>query len=274
VSEYTGLNMRVLVTRPRKEAVGWVNDLIRSGFDAVAIPLLEIAAVEDTGALQHAWHHLDDYAGVMFVSGNAVDFFFASKPDSALCNHGFSAIKTRAWGPGPGTASALLRAGLAPECMDSPAADSGQFDSESLWQMVGQQVKPGARVLIVRGGQLNGLSSGVDSGVGRDWFATQVIQAGGKVDYVVAYRRGAPALSAVMRSMAADSTRPPAVWLFSSSEAVGNLRVSLPGLDWSCARAVVTHPRIAQAARAAGFGVVCESRPALSDIMASIKSLA
>ncbi len=273
MSEHTGVNMRVLVTRPRKEALGWVNDLIRSGFDAVAFPLLEIAPVNDTGALQHAWHHLDDYVGVMFVSANAVDFFFASKPDPALGIHGFSAIKTRAWGPGPGTASALLRAGVAPECIDSPAADAGQFDSESLWQMVAQQVKPGARVLIVRGGQLNGESAGVDLGVGRDWFATQVMQAGGRVDHVVAYRRGAPALSTAMRNMAAESNCPPAVWLFSSSEAVGNLRVSLPGLDWSSARAVVTHPRIAQAARVAGFGVVCESRPALRDIMASIKSL-
>ncbi|MGE3348297.1 MAG: uroporphyrinogen-III synthase, partial [Ramlibacter sp.] len=40
------------------------------------------------------------------------------------------------------------------------------------------------------------------------------------------------------------------------------------------ARAVATHPRIAQAAREAGFGVVCESRPALADVVASIESFA
>ena len=38
--------------------------------------------------------------------------------------------------------------------------------------------------------------------------------------------------------------------------------------------AVATHPRIAQAAGAAGFAVVCESRPALVDLLASIESLA
>ena len=59
------------------------------------------------------------------------------------------------------------------------------------------------------------------------------------------------------------------VWLFSSSEAVGHL----PAADWSQARAVATHPRIAEAVRAAGWGVVVESRPALTDILASIESM-
>jgi uroporphyrinogen-III synthase len=64
------------------------------------------------------------------------------------------------------------------------------------------------------------------------------------------------------------------VWLFSSSEAVANLRALLPDQSWQQARAVATHPRIAQAARDAGFAVVCESRPALADVVASIESFA
>ncbi|MDQ3273162.1 MAG: uroporphyrinogen-III synthase, partial [Pseudomonadota bacterium] len=59
------------------------------------------------------------------------------------------------------------------------------------------------------------------------------------------------------------------VWLFSSSEAVGHL----PPGDWSQGRALATHPRIAEAARAAGWGVVVESRPTLADIVASIESM-
>jgi uroporphyrinogen-III synthase len=63
-----------------------------------------------------------------------------------------------------------------------------------------------------------------------------------------------------------------AVWLFSSSEAVANLQACLPGQDWGAARALTTHGRIAEAARAAGFGVVREARPALADILASLES--
>jgi uroporphyrinogen-III synthase len=63
------------------------------------------------------------------------------------------------------------------------------------------------------------------------------------------------------------------VWLFSSAQALANLRRLLPGQDWSGARAVATHPRIAAAVRNAGFGVVCESRPVLAELVASIESI-
>ena len=52
--------------------------------------------------------------------------------------------------------------------------------------------------------------------------------------------------------------------------------VSLPDLsrlDWRRARAVATHPRIAETLRAAGWGVVVESRPALQDVMAVVRSI-
>jgi uroporphyrinogen-III synthase len=62
------------------------------------------------------------------------------------------------------------------------------------------------------------------------------------------------------------------VWLFSSSEAVENLR-KVSDSQWSKALAIATHPRIAQAAKDAGFGVVYESRPLLADVAASIESL-
>ncbi|MEG2631782.1 MAG: uroporphyrinogen-III synthase, partial [Comamonas sp.] len=46
----------------------------------------------------------------------------------------------------------------------------------------------------------------------------------------------------------------------------------LPGTDWRQARALATHPRIAAAARQAGFGLVQECRPSLNDVAASIES--
>jgi uroporphyrinogen-III synthase len=61
-------------------------------------------------------------------------------------------------------------------------------------------------------------------------------------------------------------------WLLSSTEALGNLIASLPGHDWQHAKAVATHPRIAKAAQAAGFGTVLESRPLIQEVIASIES--
>ncbi|WP_431273802.1 hypothetical protein ACQ858_16885 [Variovorax ureilyticus] len=74
-----------------------------------------------------------------------------------------------------------------------------------------------------------------------------------------------------MISKAADGS---AVWLFSSSEAVANLRALAPAIDWHAAAAVATHERIAQAARTAGFGRVRVSPPSLSSLVASIESFA
>jgi uroporphyrinogen-III synthase len=73
-------------------------------------------------------------------------------------------------------------------------------------------------------------------------------------------------------AMMAQAATDKSVWLLSSSEAVTNLR-TVSCLNWSNARAVATHPRIAQAARDAGFGVVYESRPLFANVVASIEYL-
>jgi uroporphyrinogen-III synthase len=110
-------------------------------------------------------------------------------------------------------------------------------------------------------------------GAGRDWFADHVRAAGGEVEFVVAYQRCMPEVTEADRALAQQAGVDGTVWLFSSSEAITNLLSVCTGQDWSKARAVVTHSRIARAAREAGFSVVCESRPTLAALMASIESL-
>lgn len=255
--------MRVIVTRPLRDAQNWVRDLSAAGLDALALPLIEIQAVADIQTLRKAWTQLSSYIGVMFVSGHAVDGFFAARPAGVT-------MATRAWATGPGTRAALLRAGVDPQNTDAPPAEAGQFDSEALWRVMGGQVRPGSRVLIVRGadGQM-----AQQQGVGRDWFAQRVQEAGGQVDLIVAYQRCAPHWSEPQLRQACQAASDGSIWIFSSSEAVLNLRDSLPQQDWRSARAVATHTRIAAAARQIGFGVVCESRPVLADIKASIESM-
>jgi uroporphyrinogen-III synthase len=249
--------MPVVVTRPAPEAGRWVELLERRGIEALALPLLAIAPAPDTQALQRAAARAGDYGAVMFVSANAVNAFFAAAPAFA---------SPRAWAPGPATREALLAAGLAPDRIDAPPAEAPQFDSEQLWQVVQGQLGAGDRLLLVRGGDAQGRSQG------RDWIAAQLAAAGVEVHTVVAYVRRVPAWSAVQREMARRASGHGATWLFSSSEATANLQQLLPGQDWSRACALATHPRIAEAVRAVGFGQVRSCQPGLDAVVASIES--
>ena len=251
--------MRAIVTRPEEEARGWVERLRAHDIDAVALPLIRIAGAPDPQALRDAWAHLAQWHAVMFVSGNAVRHFFEAAPAEAHFN-------IHAWAPGPGTAQALRSAGVEPGRIHGPAADAQQFDSQALWDQVRTQVRPGDRVLIVRG------ASGEGASAGRDWLAQQLARVGADSDAVSAYTRLPPLWSAEQQRAAEAAATDGSVWLFSSSEAVANLRALLPAGQWAHARALVTHPRIAQAARQAGFGQVLNCRPAFDEVLASLQS--
>lgn len=263
--------MRVIVTRPEGEAHKWVTTLRNAGYQAWSLPLIDVLPAAQPEAVQAAWAQIAQWDAVMFVSRNAVDHFFALKPAETLVFNAQAAIKSRAYVTGPGSYSALLRAGAKAPWIDSPDHAAGLFDSESLWHVVRGQVRPGFRLLIVRGTTVDGAAG--DEGVGRDWFAKQATAAGARVDFVVAYQRQQPQLDTQQRNQAYAAASDGSVWLFSSSEAIANLLAQCPAQMWDGARAVVTHPRIGKVARAAGFGVVRESRPALPALMASIESL-
>ena len=279
---------RVIVTRPAHDAQAWILRLEQSGFKAQALPLIEIAAVSDPGdrsRVQQAWKTLNDLRACMFVSGNAVEHFFGSFQGSKTAfdqsKHERSATKNiaqeipvhvRFLAPGPGTAAALLAAGVPASQIDAPAPDAAQFDSESLWQVVGQRDWQAARVLIVRG---KGEASEGGGGTGRDWLAQQWRAAGSTVDLVSSYERRAPQLTSVQIDVAKAASQDRSVWLFSSSEAVANLtqQAGLNGVNWQSARAIATHPRIQAVALQSGWGVVQLSRPALPDIVQALASI-
>jgi uroporphyrinogen-III synthase len=249
--------MAVVVTRPVQQARRWAEQLRERGFDPLVLPLIAIAAAPDAQALQRVARAADDYAAVMFVSAHAVQGFFEAAPVFA---------RARAWAPGPATRDALLAAGVAPERIAAPAVDAAQFDSESLWQQVAAQLRAGDRLLVVRGADADG------RGRGREWLTRQAQAAGAHVEHVAAYRRELPAWSDADRELARSAATDGSCWLFSSSEAAGNLAGLLPGQGWSGARAVATHPRIAESVRALGFEKVFASRPGFEDVVASIES--
>ena len=264
---------RILITRPAPEAAHWVAALQGRGWLAQALPLIQISPPTDAAslaALQQAQHALSSYQAIMLVSGQAARFFCSAPVVAAFQALAASGAAPRWWAPGPGTARALQQSGLPAHSIDQPAADAGQFDSEALWQQVAAQIQPGSRVLIVRG------RDGTDpqpEGHGRDWLAQQLQRAGARVEKVVAYQRQAPQFSAAQRVLAQQAASDGTLWLLSSSQAIAHLQAQLPAQSWQQARALTTHPRIAAAAQAAGFGTVVQCRPALEDVAVSIESM-
>ena len=248
---------RVFVTRPAAQAAPWVVRLRTRGLDAEALPLIEIAAVDEPRFLRDAWGSLASRRLVFFVSANAVEHFFAVRPIEVAWPDGLEAAV-----PGPGTAAALRELGGATIVAVAPHDDAAQLDSEALWARLRERDWHGASVLVVRGDG------------GRDWLAERLTEAGASVDAVSAYRRCVPAFAGDDRrrldAALADSN---AVWLFSSSEAIANLESVAGRGHFASAHAVATHPRIAARARAAGFGHVVEAGPGLDAVVACIQSI-
>ena len=259
----------LVLTRPAAQNARWAAELRAHDIKTYELPLIEIVAPPDPAPVRAAWARLAAFAAVFFVSSNAVAHFFRSKPADAQADAAFTATNTRAWVPGPGSAAALVAVGMAPERIDRPAEDAAQFDSESLWDAVRTQVMPGQRVLIVRGLDARGQLAG------RDWLAQQLLQAGAQVDQVGAYQRRAPCWQPAQHKVAATALRHRAWWLLGSAEAAANLARLLPVAlhgELAAASAIATHPRVADAARAAGFAVVHTSQPTLGAVLASINS--
>ena len=253
----------VIVTRPEREAESWATALLACGVRTDILPLIQIAPLPDASALRAAWANVPRHLAVMFVSANAVRFFMAERPA------GMGLQACRAWSTGPGTHAALLACGWPADQIDSPDADASQFDSEALWTLVAGRVQSTERasVLIVRGADAQGQLAG------RDWLAQKLADAGVQVKQAVAYVRQTPVLSPSQKQRAAQAMTDDSWWLFSSSEAAHHLLQLCPDLPLGQARALATHPRIAQRLCAMGWGRVDTVPAGLEAQAESIKSL-
>ena len=257
----------VLVTRPQREAVAWVQGLQAQGVNAQAFPLIEIVPAPDADALAQAWAQLGTCSALMFVSANAVRYFMAARPAAQTVHD------VQAWGTGPGTEAALREAGWPAHLIRCPGAQASQFDSEALWALVQADVQAWQAdaaehaVLIVRGADAQGQLAG------RDWLAQQMAAAGLQVRQCAAYGRRAPLLDAAQQAKARQALVDGAWWLFSSSEAAAYLQQALPQADLAQARALATHPRIAERLLQMGWGRAVLVPATLSAQALSIKSL-
>jgi uroporphyrinogen-III synthase len=117
--------MKVLITRPRKQADSFADALTNAGFEPIFFPVIEIHPFEENVALDRAIAKLECYDWVVFTSVNGVDAFFerfdfyrrdtqsAEKSTINLREPGDSAVKVAAIGPK--TAQSLENRGVKPD---------------------------------------------------------------------------------------------------------------------------------------------------------------
>ena len=251
----------VVVTRPSGQSAALLALLEHAGFESIEFPLIDIGPVVDAAPLHAALGELYapaplGFALVVFVSPNAIDHAFAALSSAWPLQIPIGVV-------GPGSVAALARQGVAPPAyrIISPAAGAmvtetptdPRYDSEALYAAIkahfGHDGLKDKRILIVRGDG------------GREWLADALSAAGAKVEKVAAYRRIVPEPS--MRDwerIHALLAGEPHAWLLTSSEGVRNLeelaREHLTvdeTLTLKHAPLVTPHPRIAEAARQAGF---------------------
>ena len=244
----------LLVTRPRPQCAVWLARLAELGVQAEALPLIEILPARDAASVQAAWADLPGVDLAVFVSPNAVEHFFAQAGGAAWPAHTLAACV------GPGSAQALAERGVPAAQIVQPAADAASLDSEHLWEQLSpRRAWAGARVLLLRGDG------------GREWLAERLAEAGARVEAVTVYHRAGPSFNEAELALLARVKADPAdhAWLFSSAEAVGHLR----GMGLTGQRAIATHERIAEAARAAGFHPVVLARPDPEAVTLALKRL-
>jgi uroporphyrinogen III methyltransferase/synthase len=159
---------RVLVTRPRDQAVELVEKLESLGAEAVEAPMIRIAPPDDPGPLMAAAAAPDGFDWIVFTSANAVESFMTALLDGA---RDIRALK----GPllctvGTATAARLARYGLKVDLVPD------EFRAEAVVDAIAQRGPvEGSRILLPR------------SNIGREVIGDRLRQLGANVVEVVAY---------------------------------------------------------------------------------------
>lgn len=248
--------LRVVVTRPLEQSGRLAAAIEAAGGEACVFPLIEIGPPPDPAALDALVDRLDDFAWAVFSSPTAVD-------RAVAC---IGARRARPFGGaiaaiGEGTQRALARHGFT-----QVLAPTERFDSEALLALPPLADLHGAQVVIFRGQE------------GREVLADGLRARGAQVAYAECYTRHPPAGDASLLVERAGAGRLDAL-VVTSSEGVRNLRAMLdrvpaPPSALATCHFFVPHPRIAAAARSAGFESVVETGGGDSGVLQALAGFA
>jgi len=221
--------LKIVVTRPRDQAVQLARSIELEGGVPLLFPLLDITAVQDTRELHEQISRLAQYDLAIFISPNAVNYGIA-----AILTAGNIPPKLKIATVGQGSAKALREHGIV-----NVIVPTERFDSEGLLAMPELQNVAGWRVMIFRGDG------------GRELLGDTLKARDATVEYAACYQRSKPQQDA---GVLLDAT-PDAITV-TSSEALGYLWQMLESKDRQKIRHTplfVPHARIAELAHQQGW---------------------
>jgi len=250
-----------LVTRPGEAGQRLASALRDRGQGALWWPAFDLLAPAELEPLQTLLQRLAEFDLAVFVSASAV------RGLASLDGCGTWPAATRIAAAGAGTlqlARSLLPGAAAARSI-ALAAHSDQSGSEALWEALQREPERARNVLIVR------------AETGREWLGERLREAGCRVEYASVYRRVVHSPSPEQRAALAASRGAGhrAACILTSSEAVAALDRQLAEAPDAKAwlrqgLALCSHPRIAQALRAAGYGQVVECEPSAPAVLEAI----
>jgi uroporphyrinogen-III synthase len=221
--------LTIAVTRPRDQAAQLAQRIEQAGGVPLLFPLLDIAAVQDTKALQEKISRLGHFNLAIFISPNAVQYGIA-----AIRAAGATPPSLKIATVGQGSAKALRELGIS-----NVIAPTEHFDSEGLLDLPELKNVAGWRVMIFRGDG------------GRELLGDTLKARGATVEYAACYQRSKSQLD----MQALLKAKPDAISV-TSTEALGYLWQTLDGNARSALRGTslfVPHERIAGLAREQGW---------------------
>jgi uroporphyrinogen-III synthase len=257
--------LRVIVTRPQKQADIWCEKLRELGASTTVVPVLAlepVTEVEQVQAIKNVVLDFDLYQKAIFVSQNAVDFALQWLEDYwPQLPQGINYFAV-----GDATARSLQAYGL--EVSALTAASSGAMNSESLVQAPELQQVSGEKIVIFRGCG------------GRGQMAEVLRARGASVNYCELYKRVIPTLAAqdVCAAFGDESVwQTPQVIALHSGESLQHFMQILVGtsarnLDTDRIMqlpVLVPGERVAQLARDAGFARILVAENATDQAMSA-----
>jgi uroporphyrinogen-III synthase len=237
----------IVITRPARQAALLAGQIAALGGTPLIFPTIVILPPDDRRALDDAQRNLGRFDYAIFVSANAAEFGVgdpAAWPSTLP-----------AFAPGPGTAAALAAAGIA-----DVRQPRSTMDSEGLLELPELAAPAGRQVVIFRGGE------------GRELLGEALTARGARVTCVDCYRRARPQSGAEGLIAAWRERRIDAITL-TSSEGLDNLWAMLDAHgrgELAATPVFVTHPRIADRARALELSRVIVAAPTDAGLIASL----
>ncbi len=228
---------RVLVSRARDQSDALVETLVGAGFEVVAIPTIELRAVEPGGPLDAAAARLESYAWVVVTSANGARAIL-----SAATRAGVDPGRTRWAAVGPSTAAALAGQGIEVTFVPSRASGEGLVAELPL--------EAGQRVLLAR------------ADIADERLPAGLRERGAVVEEVVAYRTVEAPETSRQPLRDAFAAGPFEALVFTSGSTVRGLLALLSPPERRLALrslACCIGPVTGRVARESGFGRVVEA---------------